>query len=231
MPRGRFFRRRRIRNRGGRKDTPFLPTVMKIAKRGYQIAKFVKSVINPELKYKDTFGTVVPTNSSSDSCIWLTDIDAGTGPSTRVGYSVLAKLLQIRFSLTMNSSATTSTVRILIFVDTSPSAQTSAPTNGTVIDQQGDPVIGPFNMDTPGRFLRLADKIVSLNTNGGAQKTFKLKYRYKESDSQINHLKWDVTGDAQADKRQNHVYMLVASNQSTNTPSLNYFSRFRYIDN
>lgn len=227
----RFLKRRKKRNRGGRKDTSFFKTVGTIARRGYKIAKFVKSLMNTEFKYLDTFGTVVPTNSSAQNCIWLTDIDAGTGPSNRTGYSVRSKFLQTRFSLTMNASATTTTVRVLIFVDTNPAQASAVPVVNSVINMDGDTTIGPLSMDFPGRYQVLKDKIISLNANGNAQKTFKFNYNWTEKDEAIAHVRWDVTGDTVTDKRQNHIFMLVTSNQSTNTPNLNYFCRYRFIDN
>lgn len=228
MPR---FRRRKVRNRGGRKDTSFVQTVGQIARKGYKIAKFVKSLVNTEIKFLDTNGALAPTNSTAQSCVWLSDINEGSGPSGRTGQSILAKAVYGRISATIHASATTTFIRFIMFIDTNPSAASALPVMSSVLQSSTDPTIAPLSMDFPGRFRVLKDKVFTLSQNGPQAAFMKWKYIYNDKDGYESKMKWDATGDAITDKRQNHLFLLVISDQATNTPALQYFTRLRYIDN
>lgn len=229
--RGYRVRRRRIRRKSGGGTWG---TVGKIASTALKIGKFVKSVINPEFKwwdYEGTFSSITANGTGVVDCNCMTLITQGTGSQQRIGQSILMKSINFRISLNVNPAVGgggNTHVRCIVFADTRTLAQSSLPIDNVL--ELGTNYLSPLDMDYPGRYKVFYDKIIDL---GYSNETRTLHFRkdYTEADKQIQHLKWDQTGNGESDVRQNHIYLLLISDQSTNTPNANVYCRFRFIDN
>lgn len=210
-------------------------TVGKIARTALKIGKFVSSVINPEFKWCDdagTFSSIDANGAGTDTCTLITNIAQGSSSQQRIGQSVLSKGLDMRLTFNINPAVGgggNTHVRCIVFIDTNPSARTSLLVNDVL--QLGTNYQSTYNMNFPSRYVTIMDRIIDLGYSNET-KTIKIHKTFGPSDKGVDHPKWDTTtGGGIADVRENHIFLLLISDQATNTPSCNYYFRYRYIDN
>lgn len=178
---------------------------------------FIKGLVNSELYTADTTANINP--SSTGSIIPLNEIAQGDDVGNRTGNSILAKSLLIRIIAAMNATAITTFVRIIVFQDTSSLG--TLPTVGDVL--QTVSTTAPLDVDHFGRYVILRDKLLSMDDS--SRQTFNLKWFLRLN----THIKF--TGTTASDYYKNSLFMLILSDQATNTPSLEYNVRLRYHDN
>lgn len=192
------------------------------ARSAYSMAKKALFFLNPEIKNQDLSATITPDNSAG-SFVLLNGISQGDTRSTREGSSIKMISLNMNIKLTINGSASNTVVRIQIVQDKQP--------NGAIFTianyfQDTTNLATSFqNMDYIKRFIRWHDQTVALNTDFPERL---IKIRKK----QIMHTTYN-TGNAGtiADIATNSLYLLVTSDEATNTPTVIYWSRMRWIDN
>lgn len=152
----------------------------------------------------------------------LTNPAQGDGVSGRTGQKVLAQDILIRGSCLINASATSSKVRLLLLVDKMMNG--TYPT-GTDILQTAS-VYSPLDIDdSQGRFVILYDKLYNLDIDSKDGFVFKI---YKKLNF---HIMYKGTDGAEASLGKNQVFILAISDEATNTPTISYYSRFKYCDN
>ncbi len=197
-------------------------SVEKIAKTAWNTAKYLKGIINSELKYNDTTATNLPI-SSAGSIQQLTDISQGTDNNQRNGNSLLMKSVFIRGKVELADSDVSCQLRMIIFRDTMN--QGSIPLVGDVLNNVGSTisVFSPLNENRPGRFKIVYSKLFTLNKNGMDSHIFKT---FIKTDK---HIKY--TGPLGSDEFKNQYYILLISSEATTFPSVSYFNRVRYYDN
>lgn len=202
----------------------------------YKLAKAVYNVVNAEKKYFDYSN--VPSADTSGSVQALTLVTSGTAANQRTGQSILATSLSIRGFVDVNDASTTNqTVRIIVFQDPTMAALTAAPAVGDVLEASGSAYVtmSPYTMQFPQRYKIWYDKCFDVEPLGTGQgrRSFKklIKFRQDANKRMQKHMFWDETGDAQTDTRGGQVYILVCSDQASNTPAVRYYSRLRFTDN
>lgn len=189
----------------------------------YQLQRDVKNLknfINVEFKYKDTELSVNP--SASGAFYLLNGLQTGDNVINRDGRLVRIKSCQAKYKLTMNASATNTTVRFLWFID--KQANQSTPTGSDLFINVNTQ--GLKNLNNRKRFVFLKDQTISLSSNSLTEKRFNY---YRKLDMKTVY----DAGDAGtiADITTNALYLYVISDEAVNTPSLELYNRIRFIDN
>lgn len=230
-----YYRRRgRGRGRGGRgrKSGPgFISRwggyaysglkAVAMAANALKTANYVAGLINVEQKFCDTtLGVTSVTTTGAVS--WLSSISEGSDYNNRDGLSIKAKSLYMRGNVAMAAGATdqTENIRCLLFIDKESG---TAPTLGDVLENSSN-YLSPLNHTNGKRFQILWDKVYSLSANGKETQAFVINQNLRQ------HIKWynSTTGT-----KQGHVYFGYVSdgNTATTEPTLEFYSRIRYIDN
>lgn len=194
--------------------------VAKTSANALRLAKRVKSLINVEYKTHDftSSGTNI---TSSGTILYLTGVDQGDDDETRDGNTIKLTRLLGRAKVTQHASATTSTVRIILFKDKSSSGST--PTVAQVL-KSATP-ISPLNLDYRKRFVILSDKLFTFDSIRGRIRTIKW---FKKMQNQIVY---SGSGTTTASLMSNGLFMLIISDEGTNYPVIGYDIRLRFLDN
>ncbi len=207
-------------------------TVASAAFTGLKIAQGLAALINTEWKHLDNNFVVTP-NLGTGSVSFISNIAQGSDVDQRNGDSILPKALQLRAKFSINSSATTTTVRYIILRDMQYDGA-----NPTVPDVLAalDP-LAFMNLDNGKRFRILKDWIVTLRKVDKTEvvlKTF-LKFNKPRRGTNVHrhwyHIRYDGPASTEADADQGQLLILMISDETVNTPSVNTFVRLRYIDN
>lgn len=193
-----------------------------IARKALNMARRVKSMVNVEYKLKDV--TASTTTSSAGAVVHLSPIAPGTDANERDGISVKATKLFVRGDISMNASAATSAMRIILFIDKQFNG--ALPTVAQILATAS--VVSPLNITTTSadRFKILSDKVFTLSNNGTQSRIVKMYKRLS------NHIRFDTSGTSPPTGcLDGQICMLHISNEATNVPSFVYYSRLRYVDN
>lgn len=183
--------------------------------------KWLKSVVNVERKYTDVSATT--TASSTPTLVLLNGLSLGDTATTRDGVSVKANSSFLNVFFSINASATTTMVRVMLLLDTQPNA--TAATASEVLQSSGS-VISPINITNGKRFKIMMDKKKSMSINGTEI------VRFKEFRKLGFHTRYNTANNGTiADISTNAFYLLFMSDQATNTAAISYWHRMRFIDN
>lgn len=181
--------------------------------------RMMKGLINSELHYLDT--TETDNVSSSGDISGLTLMATGDTDVTREGNKILAHDVYVRGYAQIHTSALQSIVRIILFVD--KECDGVAPTVANVL--QTTSYLSPLNQNFSKRFVVLHDRSMALNDTGENSKPFKFYVKVPF------HIHYDGTSANITDAKENQIFLLLISNESTNTPVVNWYARFKWYDN
>lgn len=192
-----------------------------MALKAWGMAKYIKKLINVESKFCDTtLGVTAVTTTGAVT--QLSAISEGSDYNNRDGLSVKAQSIYIRGMTSVSSSATDANenIRLILFID---KESVGAPALGDLLENAGN-YLSPLNHTNGKRFQVLCDKVITLQSNGSNSKPFKIYMPMR------HHLKWYNTTTG---TKQGHVYLAYVSdgNTAATEPTLEFYSRLRYIDN
>ncbi len=178
-------------------------------------------LLNTEFKSIDiaASGTV----STTAGFVLLNGTAPGDDFDTRDGRVIRMKSIQITLTYFINSNATLTFIRILVFIDKQPNEAT--PTITQLLDTSS--IVSFRNLDFRKRFIILKDDIVAM-TIQGANRLGSWKY-YKQIDAKTQYDA-DTTGTI-ADITTNAIFLMLVSSEGTNLPNVTRVSRVRFIDN
>lgn len=182
---------------------------------------YLKGLVNSERMYFDCNDTQGPTYNGAITL--LSGIATGDDDGARTGNSILARSLYLNFSSTINASATTTLVRLIVFMDKMNTG--TAPTVADILSTPGNGYapLCPLNVDHTSRYKVLMDKKLTLSING-SRIARTIKYV-----PLMTHIKY--TGVNATDVYKNNIYVLYITDQLANTPLVNLCSRLGYHDN
>ncbi len=197
--------------------------VLSDGRKALLMASHLKRLVNVEIKNHDV---QITGSAITDTAVitQLSNIPQGDTTITRDGAQVKALSLEFVAHLGLNTSGTTTIVRLIIVRDkqTNQAIYTAADLLDDVTS--GDQLASPYNLDNKFRFQILHDKVYNLhasNTNQIVKKTFKL-----------NHiLRFDGSTPSIADLTSSSYSLLSVGNEITNDPTIVLFSRLRFVDN
>lgn len=198
------------------KGASMYSTISALTKQVAGIAK----MINTEDKYIDltTNGTI----SSSGTVFALNGVAQGLTDITRIGNKIRGKDVLVRQSFTINSSATNTLIRAILFCDKQYNGADPAVTD--VLSSAS--VLAPLNRDNTERFVILKDDLLTLTVSqDNAQKTRKW---FKTIPW---HMYYSGTDATDASLQTNALCILLVSNEATNVPSHSTISRVKFYDN
>lgn len=220
MPYRTGYRRRMGRNqrrRRGRKGGYGLTQYVGMARKAWNLAKYVKSLVNVERKFCDI--QHAPTVSfASPYLAVINPIAQGAAYNQRDGNSVKTVSIFVRGIMQIDPAAPATNVRIMILKDTEP----QGPSGANVITETGV-ITDPMNHVYGYRFKVLSDQTYSLSQNG--RETCSVYHYHKVSD----HLKW---ADATSTSYRDMSYLiLIMTEEPLLPPKIQLTSRVRFIDN
>lgn len=182
---------------------------------------YLKSLVNVEGHKHDTNLSASVSSSGTVQC--LTTIAQGDTYQTRTGNSILLSSLLHRCNYLVHGTATNTLVREIVFMD----LQQVADTNVTVADVlETVDVLSALNGNTAGRFKVLGDTTIKLNQKS---ETNFIKQRFWNFHGQNYHCRYN--GTASSDIQKGHIYVLLLSNEATNTPTCQVYNRISFYDN
>lgn len=191
------------------------------ANKALRLARYAVSNLNVEYKFYDTDDSV--SLGTSGTIYNLAPIPQGDGSSSRDGRSIKLKSLFIKGSLQLNPSATTSRVRIMVVMKINNGL--SAPVATDVLDTV---LMNSLrNLDNTDNIKVLYDKRFIIDSNRQSELYWQF---YKKLNHRQQYQIGATAGVATVLERFGF-YLIAFSDEATNTPTMLYTSRVRFIDN
>ncbi|WP_445775568.1 hypothetical protein [Shewanella sp.] len=216
--RKKFFKKRGKRFYGKKRYGKYNKT----ASTALAIAKSVKNMLNVEYKWIDAAIGIINCPAAG-TMIGLNQVAQGDTEITRDGEQIKAVSLYIKAVLTINAAATASQIRVIIFK--APMLVTATtPTPADLLEAVT--VISPLNRNVYKKYRIMYDKTFTLDSNGVQSRTIKYFKKF------VNlKLRYQGGGALITDMRENALFCLVIGSEAVNEPTINIYSRIRFIDN
>jgi len=151
----------------------------------------------------------------------LTNIAVGDSESTRDGWKITLKSIELAYNWTIHSSAVSTTVRTTIVQDMRNTGTQPDEDEIYELPNASNTVLSPWERSFKGRFKILYDKVDVLNVNGKAGVYHKKKI-YKMNKT----LRY--TGDSASNYQAGACFLIFSSNDGTNLPSVSSVTRVNY---
>lgn len=193
-----------------------------VANTALQTALAIKRLLNVEYKSIRTTFTVDP--NTTGSILNLSAIAQGSDLAERTGNKVRAKMLQLSGSWAQHASATRTHGRMVIARDNNGS--TTAPVFTDLFPSNTAFVGGVPKSNSPqqnSRFSILWDKYITLNDSNTLHQAFSYSLPLD------HHIYF--TGTGATDEGKGHLWLFIASNETTNDPIVLAASVVQYLDN
>lgn len=194
------------------------------AAKALSIAYGIKKLMNVEFKFHDVLNAITP--STTLSIQQLTNIPQGDTDITRDGAQVKCLRLLVRYLAVINASATTTFLRVMIIKDKQTNQAIYAAGDLLTDITATDAINSPMNLDNKYRFQVLYNRVHIMSITG-ANAAIKGEV-FKDIDLK---LRFDNSTPSIADLTSNSLSLVFISDQATNTPTVTFFSRLRYVDN
>lgn len=182
--------------------------------------KMLKALVNTEKKVVDVVSTGVAI-SSTPSFVLLNGLATGTDRTDRVGDSVKMLFEMLRIKATIHASATGTTIRVILLRDKQTNA--ALPTASQLFESSTN-ILSPLSLTWGKRYQVYCDKWVKLNQDF-PEKTFMCKRKLSF------HTKYGGNTTAITDISTNSYILVLWSDEATNTPTVEYYNRMRFVDN
>lgn len=231
-PYRRTYRRRYNKKTKAQRATNEVSTYWKTAKTvgqaawtGLKIANQLRAIVNVEKKYKDLDASAAYGNAGT--FVLLNGMAKGDDEDNRDALSILMQSLQLKCQLLINGSASVTTVCIWLILDKEPKG--AAPSVTNIFDDSGNGKIyvDHRNRDYSDRFIILKKWLNVLDDDGPSSVVFD---DFVKLGVHAKYLKDENHGDIQ-DLADNALYLLIASNEPTNTPTVTINTRLTFTDN
>lgn len=194
-----------------------------IAVQAYKIGSKALEMLNAEKKYYDIAGTATTPSTPATTPYYVSLVSAltqGDGPTNRDGSQIRLKSVNVQMRFNINAAATTTYCRWLIVRD--KRVQIGSTPAWTDIYDSVDVTNTFLNIeDQFNRFQIIRSGLVCLNINQNPSASTdvwipcSLPVRYNTANQVI----------------QNDLWLILASDEGTNTPTVSYRYRVRFYDN
>lgn len=211
----RRYGRKRFRGRGRRRRGG--NSMWNLAKKA--ASGVVKYYLNPEYKFLD-YDTGLTISNTGTVLSGVNLIATGDDSTNRDGNSIKITSWLLRWSCTINASATSTRFRIVIVTDTASHGAVPAVTD--ILESAS--TLSPLNKTNGSRFTPLYDRMFALD----ADDPMKVGKIYKKMQHHIHYLNNTA---ATTSLGQGPIYVLAISSEATNVPSFSINNRFRFLDN
>lgn len=194
---------------------------LRLATQALSLAMMLKKLMNVERKFHIVAATHAPSLSTWNISL-LSGIAQGDTSQTRDGNKCKAISLHCQGNAFLDSSASATVVRIIIFKD--KSSQGAQPVATDLLQTQN--YISSYNnVNCPYRFKVLLDKTIDLSSTGTQVRNFDYFIKLQQ------HLTYGGAGGNQSDCEQGHLYIATLSNETTNLPDIVFNNRLTFVDN
>lgn len=200
-----------------------LGAVAKVANTALNIGKFVASVINVEHKYIDAQVSEVP-SITVPRITPIMLISQGLDNTNRIGRSIRGKYVQVKYRITKNPSSAYNIMKVCLVVDKKTDG--GLPTMTDILSPQTE--LGHRNIDFGARFQILHSKVHTLSDNTVVYDEF---YIDLDKYPSFNHIEFDGVSGILSDVSAHPIYMIAITSDSTNLATIDWKSRYRFIDN
>lgn len=220
-----YYRRRNYRRKSYRrypKKGNGQTDYIKMAKSAYNTGMYLKSLLNVEKKFINFASTINP-DSVTGTFNSLSLLAQGTGPSQRVGTSIKPHKLHVNIKMAINSSATHTSIRAILFIDKESNGST--PVIADILGGSAT-IMSNYNHQEASRFITLKDKTFNLSSQGRNEAYFKIYKQFTNI-----HIHYDGSTATVTDIQDNAFWLFFVSDEATNTPTVNFEAQFIYIDN
>jgi hypothetical protein len=197
-----------------------------LAKRTAYGLNEIRKLINIETKFVDTVsGLAAATQSGVVTCV--SQLAQGLTSTDRVGDSIRLQHIEVRGTIIINAAATNTTVRVLVFRDLD--GYGTAPTGADVLENVGGTVApnSPYRFNRRERFSILYDEMFQVQSIL-AQGTSSAAFYY--SSAHEGHVKYLAATASAAANGKGSVYVMAISEEPTNTPTYDFYSRILFTD-
>lgn len=214
MPYGKTFRKKRYRKS--------VSSVSARATKALTLARSVASKVNVEYKTNDSASNVGV--STTAQTIHLTGLTKGDDYNNRDGRSVCYKSIEMDLYTIQHASATATVVRYVLVLCKNG---LSAPTFAGIFDtSSAQAVIAHRNLTNRKNYVILWDKLEFMDSASHKQ-CIDSKFKKLNMHTIFNS---GNAGDI-TDIENNALYLVMVSNEATNTPTVYYNVRLRFVDN
>jgi len=189
-----------------------------MASKALRGVNYMRGMINCEKHFLDT--TVSTACSDSPVVSHLSAIGVGDDYYQRTGNSILAKRLDIRVTMTLNASATSDVIRLVVVRDEQQVADTAPTMTSVFTSSNPDTYINPVSA---GRYSILYDKIHVIDNAKSLSKFVKIPI------SLGTHIRYN--GTATTDINKGGIYLMYVGTHPTNTTTFRAQSRLAFYDN
>lgn len=190
--------------------------------KALRLAKFAVSMLNAEQKLKDVTASITP--APAGVLDLLNGMNKGDNINNREGQQIKTMSILFRATININSLATATAVRIMLVVDSQPNG--AAFTVANLLENTVQVIQSPINIGNKRRFLVLFNKVLTLSINGRRKAYFNYFKKVMLKTVFNNGNAGDET-----DITTNTIYFVAFSDESANQPTINYYSRIRFVDN
>lgn len=201
---------------------------MQKASKALALASKVARAINSEKKYHDVY---VNQNINTGQVLLLNGIAQGDTGQSRDGDQIKMLSMQYKINIQNNDSAHMR-YRYLVVLD--KQADGTPPTISEVLQSTTGPAdtwVSPYNMDNKLRFQVLEDK--SGQVLFGESKNVHIGQFYHKFKGKADglHVRYNGSTGSASDLTTNPIYFIYEVDSPTNVPTLDFYSRIRYVDN
>lgn len=196
-----------------------------LARRAYQAVQYIRSQLNVEWKTHDVenASTTVSTTATLANIALPAE---GLDYNQRTGRSVLSKSIYLHLRVTQNGGASQTAFRCILLIDYRNDG--AVPAFADIYDISATPgylAVRTIDSENARRYGILYDRIIDLDTAKERAVSFEIYKRLR------HHQRFIGTGSAAVDQGNGAIYIIFVSNEATNTPTVTYTSRYRFIDN
>lgn len=190
----------------------------------YNMAKSALKLINVEKKFHNLTHSALAISSAA-TLHNIVEIAQGDTNSTRDGDSLKIISLMFKFTCKIHASALQTFIRVMLIKDTAHNSTT--PTIGNILTSTGinASIVSGLAMNNRGRFQVLMNEIVSLDQNGKQSSVINKYFNLEQ------HILYSGATGAASEQTRNSLYFIFISDEVTNTPTITYYSRLRFVDN
>ncbi len=186
----------------------------------YRDVKYLKSVVNVESKVIDD-----TTSSTANTAGVITNISLiaeGSDYNERNGRRIKLQSLQIRGQLTQHASATNTSLRVIIFK--TRNNQSAEPAVLDVLQFASENSMLNAS-DNQGSFTVVSDRTVHMSNVNSTNYGYNMYHKIQ------THIDFSGSAATEASIGRGALYALLISNEASNTPTVNFHSRIRFVDN
>ena len=193
------------RTRYSRPRTSTFQNYATMAYDAYKGVKYLKSLVNVEKHPLDVTVSQTPENAIGTFSL-LNGVAQGDTNITRTGNSVLFTSINLNLKYTINSAASHTQIRTILFYDKECNGAT--PVIADILSSTN--ILANYNHDETTRFQKLADFMVNLSISG-TQEVSRRVYRKLQK-----HTRFDGTSAAIGDIVDNALWLFFLSDEATN---------------